>query len=397
MERGWGISGGRPSIAACAVALAAFALAGAPRTSIAAVPESVIEERLEAGYSAGKDLVRDPALDHELERIVTRIRSANPDAADLAVRIHALRGTLPSAFALQNGALYVSTGLIARLGDEAELAAVIAAQLASVIRHDTTTGESEVRAALLRRLIPNLLAIGATIGLAGGAISRADTEARDKILLGLQAQSDAVALHWLAQSGYDPAAFARGLKRLSHALSAEQRSDTTELANVKALDARIAQLGETVATDPPLPSAGITPASLAGAPASIPRDWFRPAARRFELDIATQDLERSNGVGFLALLEAVDRDDGAGGVTALMRADYLRQTRADLASLPEVIGAYQACTAFKDAPPRAFRELGYLHRRNGEPALARADFLEYLKRAPTAADAPIVRSYLESP
>jgi len=169
------------------------------------------------------------------------------------------------------------------------------------------------------------------------------------------------------------------------------------VANVKALDARIARLSETVATDPSVPSAAITPASLAGAPASIPRDWFRPAARRFELDIATQDLERSYGAGLVALLDAVDRDDGAGGVTTLMRADYLRQTRADLASLPEVIGAYQACTAFKDAPPRAFRELGYLHRRHGEPALARADFLEYLKRAPTAVDAPIVRSYLESP
>jgi hypothetical protein len=127
----------RHCAAAVSIALSVLGFAAASQSRAAAAPDPAIhDERLEASYNSSSEFIQYPVLDHYLAQVVRRIQDANPDAASIAIRIHALNYALPYAFVLGSGAAYVSTGLIARLDNESQLAAVIAMPLAALVRHD---------------------------------------------------------------------------------------------------------------------------------------------------------------------------------------------------------------------------------------------------------------------
>src|SRR5262245_43752114 len=69
--------------------------------------------RLQAGYDNGPNRIRDGAGAAHLAQMVKRIADANPEFAALPVEVRVLREPLAYAFVLDNGAAYVSTGLIA--------------------------------------------------------------------------------------------------------------------------------------------------------------------------------------------------------------------------------------------------------------------------------------------
>ena len=343
--------------------------------------------RLEASYNTGKTIVRDPGLDAYLAGIVARLIAANADAGAIPIRIHALREPLPYAFGLDNGAVYISTGLLARLRNDSQLAGLIAAEISSTIRHDSQNGDESSRQRAARRAIPNIFLVAVTAGLAAIPLSKGDAEARRTIEEQLQLDSDRVALQWLRAADYQTGEVPRGLQRLLDALTAEKRFGLTVLASPSGLAGRMASFKQ--AMPPEATAAAAEPAAAAEA--------LAPFARRFTLEIVRDDMHGAQTASGVALLDRLDSEEGATGETACLRAEIKRLSMTDLARLPEVITTYEACTAFADAPADAIRELGFLYRRQGDKAAARLNFARYLERAPGAADAPIVRAYLEEP
>src|SRR5688572_24268126 len=105
------------------IVVAPMALADQPR-----IPAQVLTEasREEARLNSRPELVRDAALDARLAAFVQRLIAHDPDAAAGGFRIHALRSAAPYVFCLDNGAIYVSTGLLARVQNDSQLAALIA-------------------------------------------------------------------------------------------------------------------------------------------------------------------------------------------------------------------------------------------------------------------------------
>src|SRR5262245_11473958 len=95
---------------ACLSAFAPAARAASPPPP--PLPPEVDNARLEASYNSGTQLVRDSRVDAYLAQIVERLAAANPDVRAASIRIHALKQPLPYAFGLDNGAVYVSTGLL---------------------------------------------------------------------------------------------------------------------------------------------------------------------------------------------------------------------------------------------------------------------------------------------
>jgi hypothetical protein len=378
------------SAAAIAFASSALLLFGLATAQVAVqASEDVDANRLEASYNSGSTLVRDPAVDAYLKRILDRLIAANAEANAMPVRIRALRAPLPYAFGLDNGALYVSTGLLARLRNESQLAGLIAAEIAPTVRRDDLKSQETARQRTVRRAIPNILFITATGGLGALALAKSDNTAQRNVDTQLRLESDQVAMRWVQQAGYTIEEVPRGLERVRDALSAEQRFGLTELANVNGLNARIDSLRRA------MPTAAPAPAESATAAPTSSTDELPALARRFTLEIAREDINSATSTGITALLDRLDSEAGANGETACLRAEFVRRSITDPARMPEAITAYQTCVGFADAPVTAFRELAFLQRRHGDMASARANFAEYLKRAPNAADAPIVRGYMQ--
>jgi hypothetical protein len=367
-----------------AAALACLLTVSSPVTSAAAPDIDVV--RLQASYDNGPKRVRDAALEAHLAQLVKRITDANPDFATLAVTVHVLREPLPYAFLLDNGVTYVSTGLIARLSNETQLAGLIAAQVAGVVRHDDQTLHRTMRDRFVAQFIPSLVVITATVGMGTGALASAANRAEEAQRRKLQAASDAVALGWLERAGYDPREVPQGVQRLLDALTREQRFGTTELAKADTLTARVESFTQ-----------GLPPGDSNGAQVgkSSAADWWRPAARRFALEIAYEDLNNGRTTALTALLDSIEATDSPGGQTAFLRAQDLQKREPGQDHVADVIAAYERCIGYRDVPAIAFRELAFIYRSHGDAAQARSNFQQYLTRAPTSVDAPIIRGYLE--
>ena len=379
----------RASSMLLALALAlALALGGPAIASSPPVDPSLSDARLEAGYAASKELIHYPALDAYLATVVQRLQHGDAQAAAPALRLHALESTLPYAFVLGNGAAYVSTGLLARLDDETQLAALIALPFAATVRNDAQTLDAATRARRLNNLVPNLLLIAVTAGLGAPSIVKADEKARAEREAQTQLASDQVALRWLAAAGYDPAGVPAALRQLRERLEQEQLCGPGEFSDPVRLATRADALERALA------DAG-APAPAAGAPVD-PRHAFRAFAAFYALRLAAADLD-THPAGVAPVLDRLEAAGSPTGWTCYVRAELLRRSSAARESVPAAIAAYERAVAHADAPPAAWRELAFLYRRLGDGPRARAAFGTYLDKAPTAADAPIIRTYLEDP
>jgi len=354
---------------------------------------SLADDRVEASYNAGSQFVRDLQLDQLLARLGQRVQAVNPDAMCVSLRVHALDQPLPYAFVLKNGAFYLSTGLIARLESEAEFAALISLPLAALCRGDADKLSSDQRQRAIGNLVPNLLLVTLTVGLGAPSIARANahktTEEREQ----LRDASDAVALRWLAAAGYDPKAAPLAMTDLIQGLAAEDRTGIPEFSNPGELTSRRAALERAVASTDSVISS--TPPTAPSTTASA-KDPYRALSRRYALMLARTDLE-SHPTGFASWLDHIDALDEPTGYTAFLRAESARRGSGAEQGIAAAIAAYEKCVSFADAPAAAYRELGFLYRRAGDSARARGALTTYLRQAPTAVDAPIIRTYLEAP
>jgi predicted Zn-dependent protease len=158
--------------------------------------------------------VEDAALDEALGRVATPVlHAAEQDRPGTPWKLHVLNapGTV-NAFATPGGYLYVYTGLLLAVEDEAELAGVLAHEAGHVVaRHAARQMVSalglEVVAGLALGQDPAVLAqVAATLAAQGAlrAHSRAD-----------EAEADALAVRYSAAAGYDPRGLASFFEKLA--------------------------------------------------------------------------------------------------------------------------------------------------------------------------------------
>ena len=127
-----------------------------------------------------------------------------------------------NAFAVPGGKLYVYTGLIKYLDNEAQLAGVMAHEVAhAAARHSTTQmtkqyGVSYITSLLLGENPGEYLQLAGQIanGLGGLAFSRSD-----------ESQADALAVHYLSNTDYNPL----GVAGFFEKLAAEQGREQSQL------------------------------------------------------------------------------------------------------------------------------------------------------------------------
>ncbi len=150
----------------------------------------------------------------ELEKYVNEVGhkvAKNTERTDVDYKFFIIDSPMVNAFAVPGGYIYVSRGLLALANNEAELAAVLAHEVAHITaRHSAQRYSSSV-----------LTTLGATI-----LAAKLDTpEATRAINLGTnlymksysrtqEHQADELGLRYLAQAGYEPFAMAEFLKNL---------------------------------------------------------------------------------------------------------------------------------------------------------------------------------------
>ena len=149
-------------------------------------------------------LIDDPVVSEYVNRLGQNI-VRNSDAA-VPFTIKVIDSDDINAFALPGGFLFVNTGLVLRAANEAELAGVMAHEIAHVAaRHGTRQAS---RAEIVNYASIPLIFLG---GWAGYAVRQAAALAIPMGFLqfsrGFEAQADHLGLAYMDRSGYDPLAF----------------------------------------------------------------------------------------------------------------------------------------------------------------------------------------------
>ncbi len=154
-------------------------------------------ERLVASYGGAYN---DPKLQDEIQRIVTRLVAAS-ERPDQKYRVTILNSPAINAFALPNGSLYVTRGLLALASDNAEIASVLAHEMAHVIANHAATREDQMKqAVLVSRVISDVVNdpdLGA-LALAKSRISLASFSRAQEL------EADAIGVGISARAGFDP-------------------------------------------------------------------------------------------------------------------------------------------------------------------------------------------------
>lgn len=379
------------------LALLALLLAGcafeAPRLAPArAVPQQPAEEGLweisrkfeEAVAMSGRK-VDDPALETYLQDVSCRVAGAYCTG----IRVYPVAAPDFNASMSPNGFMQVWTGLLLRVENEAQLAAVLGHEVMHYAeRHSLERLETTRRTANLLLAVQFGLFAGGHTGFSSGPVRVSLGDVTNLVAGGYLAaysreheeEADREGLRLMKAAGYAPDAAARVWQNLV----AEQEAcdlplPAALLASHPPSKERMAYLGQLAAGDP---GGDDGEQRFLAATLAYRGQWLRAELRLRHFCRVRVVAER--------LLE---RGANPGELHYYLGEVY--RLRNEPGDLDLAIGAYEKALATAGAPPETHRELGLALRRANRDNEARGAFGAYLARVPGADDAAMVRAYLE--
>lgn len=160
--------------------------------------------RIVAAYGG---IFHDARVEQMLAPIVSKIVAAS-DRPDQPYRITILNAPAVNAFALPDGYLYVTRGLLALASDSSEVAAVLGHEMGHVIANHAAQREQKARDALVvSRVVTDVLGnnAGGQLALAASQRTLAAFSQQQEL------EADAIGIKIIGRAGYDPFAAARFL------------------------------------------------------------------------------------------------------------------------------------------------------------------------------------------
>jgi predicted Zn-dependent protease len=315
--------------------------------------------------------LRDAKLQAYVQDIACRLSDGHcPD-----VRVHLVRTPHFNASMAPNGMMQVWTGLMLRVDNEAQLAAVLGHEIGHYLQRHSVERLRDVKARS---------AFGQFIGLFGlvGSLTQLGLVA-SMMAYGREheREADAIGVTLMRKAGYDAAEAARVWEnlRLEHRERPDGGYANPLFATHPPVDERMSALAE------------LSKANPGGEANEAP---WRERMKPFLLDWLADEVKRGQHEESLALFTRLQSRPGGAAPYLWARGEVLRLRGAqgdhDLA-----LADYLNAVAAGGEPPETHRGLGLIYRARSRAAEARASFTRYLEAAPKAPDAGLIKSYLE--
>ena len=371
-----------------------------------------IVERDEFLLRTSSGVIRDPALQNYLEGVLCRVA---PDHCG-GIRIYLLPSPMLNAYMQPNGTMVLFTGLLLRLENEAQLAAIVGHEVAHYVgRHSLQQYRAwRAKAATLQTVV-SIVSAGARIAAANanaaassGQYGRAIDQARRArsisnvgyaLLTSLQfyaitsqlafsreqeSESDALGMAWMNSAGYDPATTTAVWKVMEaeEALT-DRRAPTFLRSHPRPRDrkqrvaAQAMELQRTQKVEP-VRNAAAYQAQIA----PFRNAWLHHARQGLSPELEPALIERQREIGVPA------------GLVSFHEADMYRKRHPEGHS-KQILTAFGEALDAADCPPEAFREYGLALWDAGREKEARDAFETYLAADPSAVDHAMIRAYTE--
>lgn len=173
------------------------------------------EKAIEMGRKMSRDLeamttiYSDAATEAYMQRLADRI--VRHSDAKIPVEVRVILSKQVDAFALPGGRLYVTTALILRTRTEAELAGVVAHEVAHIAARDAT--RQMTRRKILSFVSVPLMMFGGPAYVIGESLAAGGPLAMLMFNRSAERRADNLGLQYLYESGYDPLGFVNFFER----------------------------------------------------------------------------------------------------------------------------------------------------------------------------------------
>lgn len=197
---------------------------------------------VDALYEKKGLVMHDPVQQAFLDSVGNRVLANRPIPENVTFRFRALRDPMVNAFALPNGSIYVTTGLLALLENEAQLAGVLGHETSHVFERHTYLENRSVRKKALTINILEIVASAAPVGgnfsqsvqVFGASVQLAAMIGSDVIVAtiygysrDMERQADSDGITAMTAASYDPSAMARSFELLDQDSSLEYEPTQT--------------------------------------------------------------------------------------------------------------------------------------------------------------------------
>jgi predicted Zn-dependent protease len=381
-----------------------------PASDEALLWERATREHRKLSVSSG--LLRDPVLEEYLADVASRLLPPGTREAGVAPSIHVLINPSLNAFAYPTGAIYVHSGLLARLENEAQLATVLAHEIAHVVhRHAIRHLRQERNKDLWKRIAvvtaplvlgpllaplgvsvsgtnPAILlqrpsveyfltdqALDSSLSLAARRPSRgrfdqtialfARTQPQLALLASVQSyqpslmeEADRFAVATLARAGYDPAEADRTLARLHTAASAQVAQEPFWWGRPTEYETRRHALQQAVAA--------LAPTATRHVPRVSRMDLYQERIRLLLRENALAELKIGRTDEAIAQLDRALRLHPNDPVAHYYRGRAYAVKAGDGDELHHAIAAYITATQVDAGFAEAYRELAMTYTKLGD-------------------------------
>ena len=324
----------------------------------------------------------------ELEDYLNHVaRRLQPDdiSSDLSFKIKIIQDPNLNAFAFPNGVIYVHTGILARMDNEAQLALLLAHEMTHCINKHTmrvlgniksrskfiaTVQETSARTAMTQELAKFLGLTGSMAAVTGYTRE-------------LETEADHIGLDIAANAGYDINEVVRLLEHLKQELRMEGLVEPYFFGTHPNVEQRIANVRVWLDNEYRGKTAGVKNALI-----------FQSKLSQLILDNVSLDLRLGR---FFAARRGVEKflriqpDDPQ--AYYLLGEIYRQRGQED--DLKTAMGCYQKAIALDLSFAAPHKAIGLIHYKDGEKHLAKKYFETCLLLSPNAPDKAYIQKYLE--
>ncbi len=335
-------------------------------------------------FAAAGLLYEDEGLEKYLNNVVKRLQTTDASRAS-SFHIRVIKNPSMNAFALPNGVIYVHTAILAHMRNEAQLATLLAHEMAHVMLRHQAKKTADLRVTSEAKA-PLVSALG-TYGESFGRLSTlASTRGYSRET---ESEADTEGLKLVVKAGYDPREAPKFYEVLNEenegAIGREEEDEKDEEAFIYSSHPgnkeRIKNDENLLATEYAAIQGGATNTNA-----------FRQYTLRLLLDNAELDIKRSHYAGakrtINRYLAEKSRDP---------RAYYLlgeAAWRQAMESAEQAKSNYEKALSLRSDHPESYRALGLMQLKMGDKKAALTNLKQYLTLKPAAPDHEYIQQYI---
>lgn len=298
-------------------------------------------------------------------------------------QVYVINNPYSNAFALPNGKVYIHTGILARLDNEAQLATVLGHEMAHVTQRHMVREQRS-----LRNKAAGLASFQATFGslpLVGelstalgalGTMAAVSGYSRD-----LETEADNVGFNWMVAAGYDPRESPKVFKHLKEEMEEEKDEEPFFFGSHPKLEDRRANFQSF------LDSGGVKPAG------ELNQQTYEKAVAPAIFETANLNLKAGRfaqaEMGVHRYLKIYPRSCRA----HFLLGEVYRQ-RNEEGDYKKAIKSLTEASKLDRKYAESYRSLGLIYMNHDDKKAARNAFHDYLARAPQAEDRGFIQEYM---